>query len=142
MKRLALLLAAVCSASVLALASPALGLHEPRTVSRTVGPVDVPPVRVMICVDDNCVKGPAATSVTLTVSATTPGTDLFAEGPRIDHSKCATGRGAVLVVKTGTVGANIVGTVKLTVDGTTHTIPLPETVATPDKTVTFSVCTG
>ncbi len=141
MKRLALVFAAVCSVSALAFAGPALGIGTSKTVSATVGPVPVPEVPVQICVDGTCVQGPAATTVTLTASATA-GADVnpIVVPPTINPGTCGAGTGAVLVVNTGTLGATIQGLVKLTVNGTTQTIPIAETLATPNRTVTISAC--
>ncbi len=140
MKRLGLVLA-VCSVSALAFAAPALGVGTDKTVSATVGPVEVPAVPVKICVDGTCVEGPAATTVTLTASATAAAdVNPIVVPPTINPGTCAAGTGAVLVVNTGSLGATIQGLVKLTVNGTTHAIPIAETIATPNRTVTISAC--
>ena len=140
MKR-ATLLAAVCGAVSLALMWPASAVGTTKTVTATVGPVSVPAVPVKVCVDSTCVSGPAASTVTLTASATA-GVDVnpTVVPPSITPGTCSAGTGAVLVVNTGSVGATIQGLVKLTVNGTTQTIPIAQTIATPNKTVTVSAC--
>ena len=142
MKKLGVAIAVVCSVSGFGLAGSAQGIGiGPKTVSATVGPVDTPAVPVQVCVDGQCVNGPAASSVTLSVSATaganvTPNVVL----PTIEPGTCAAGTGAVLVVNSGSAGATIQGLVSLTVNGTTQTLPINQTVATPNKTVTVSAC--
>ncbi len=137
----ATLLAATCCLVSLALIGPASALGTTKTVKATVGPVSVPAVPVQVCVDDTCVTGPAATTVTLTASATAAvDVNPTVVPPSITPGTCSAGTGAVLVVNTGSVGATVQGLVKLTVNGTTQTIPISETIATPNKTVTVSAC--
>ena len=141
MKKIGVAIAVVCSVSGLGLAGSAQAIGTSKTVSATVGPVSTPAVPVQVCVDNNCVNGPAASSITLSVSATaganvTPNLVL----PTIQPGSCAAGTGAVLVVNSGSAGATIQGLVRLTVNGTTQTLPINQTVATPNKTVTVSAC--
>ncbi|HYX44196.1 MAG TPA: hypothetical protein VE760_04070 [Acidimicrobiales bacterium] len=140
MKR-ATLLAAACSLLSLAVIGPASAVGTSKTVSATVGPVSVPAVPVQICVDTTCASGPAATTVTLTASAQAAlDVNPTVVPPSITPGTCPAGTGAVLAVNTGSVGATIQGLVKLTVNGTTQTIPIAQTIATPNKTVTVSAC--
>ncbi len=141
MKKLPLLAAAGCLVVSLAVMQPASGVGTSKTVAATVGPVPVPAVPVQVCVDTTCVTGPAATTVALSASATAAlDINPVVVPPTITPGTCAAGTGAALVVNTGTVGATIQGLVRLTVNGTTQTIPIAQTIATPNKTVTISAC--
>ena len=141
MKKIGVAIAVVCSVSGLGLAGSAQAIGTSKTVSATVGPVSTPAVPVQVCVDNNCVNGPAASSVALNVSATVAANvNPTVVLPTITPGTCAAGTGAVLVVNTGSLGAVINGSVTLTVNGTTQTLPIGQTIATPNKTVTVSAC--
>ena len=147
MKKFVRLIAATgCLLGALSLTGPALAAT---TVSATVGPVPVPGVPVEICVVQSdagvneCVTGPGAQTVTLTVAVTVGNVAPVIVPPTVTPAQCPAGtEGVALKVNTGTAGATISGVVTVSVNGQAVTIPINETVVGPNQTVTVFACAG
>lgn len=112
-------------------------------VSATVGPVVVPEVPVTVCVDNNgsttCQSTPSATTVSLAVSASVNSGAVTL--PTVTPGTCPLGsQGIALVVTSGSVGTVVSGSVILTVNGTSTTIPVSVPAVGPNQTVTVSAC--
>ena len=145
-KLLRFFVATGCLFGVLSLTSPALAAT---TVSATVGPVPVPAVPVQICVVqtdvgvNECVTGPAAQTLTLTVVVTVGNVTPILIPPTITPAQCPAGtQGVALNVNTGTAGAIISGSVTVVVNGQPVTIPINQTVVGPNQTITVFACVG
>ena len=147
MKRLVRLMVATgCLFGVLSLTSTALAAT---TITATVGPVAVPAVPLQICVVqtdagvNECVTGPAAQTVTLTVVVTLGDVTPVVVPPTITPAQCPAGtQGVALNVNTGSVGGTITGSVTVIVNGQPVTIPINQTVVGPNQTITVFACAG
>lgn len=135
-----------CLFGVLSLSSSALAAT---TLTATVGPVPVPGLPVQVCVVQSdagvneCVTGPAAQTVTLTVVVNVGNVTPVLVPPTITPAQCPAGtEGVALKVNTGTAGATIAGSVTIIVNGQPTTIPINETVVAPNQTVTVFACAG
>ena len=136
--RAGMVLAFSTVAAVVAMASPATAAT---TVSATVGPVAVPGVPVNVCVDNGtttCTPTPAATTVSLAVSATV-NPDAITP-PTVIPGTCSNGQGVALVVTTGSAGSIISGSVTLAVNGNPTIIPIAVPSTGPNQTVIISAC--
>ncbi|MGH9265273.1 MAG: hypothetical protein ACRD1D_11335 [Acidimicrobiales bacterium] len=132
--------------AVLALGGTALAAT---TVSVTLGPVPVPGVPVEVCVEqtdvgaNQCVTGPAGETVTLTVTVTLADAGLIVVPPTIAPVPCPAGTGGLAAqVTTGTAGATVGGSVTVTGNGRSVTLPVAQTVLTPNQTLTVYACAG
>ena len=122
-----------------ALSGPAAA--APTTVSATVGPVAVPAVPVKVCVQSGsstCTSTPAATTVSLSASATVdPGALTL---PTVTPAACPGGQGVALVVNSGSAGTLVRAAVTLTVNGSPLVVPVEVPAIGPNQTVTISAC--
>ena len=147
MKRLVRLIVATgCLFGALSLSSSALAAT---TITATVGPVPLPGVPVQVCVVqpdagvNECVTGPGAQTVTLTVVVTVGGLTPVIVPPTITPAQCPAGtEGVALKINTGTAAVTISGSVTLIVNGQPTTIPINQTVAGPNQTITVFACAG
>lgn len=135
-----------CLVGVLAFAGSAMAAT---TVTVTLGPIPVPGVPVQVCVNqtdvpvNECVTGPAAQTVTLTVVAQVGNVTPVLIPPTVVPIPCPAGtEGVALKVNTGSAGATVTGSVTLSVNGMPVTIPINETVVSPNQTVTIFACAG
>ena len=147
MKRLVRFLAATaCLLGALSLTGSALAAT---TVTATVGPVPLPAVPVQVCVVqgdagvNECVTGPAAQSLTLTLAVNVAQVTPVIVPPTVVPAQCPAGtEGVALKVNTGSAAATISGSVTVIVNGQPVTIPINQTAAGPNQTVTVLACAG
>lgn len=148
MKKLTRSAVAAVSASlaVLALGGTALAAT---TVTATLGPVPVPGVPVEVCVQqtdvgaNQCLTGPAGETVSVTVTVTLADAGLVVVPPIITPVPCPAGTGGLAAqVTTGAAGATVGGSVTVAGNGRSVTLPVAQTVLTPNQALTVYACAG
>ena len=133
-----LLFAGGVLAASLAIASP--GQAQAQSVSGAMGPVPVPNVPVQLCVGSTCQQTPVLSSVGLLVSALV---DANAVPPTMQTGPCAVGNGGVMVVRGGSAGEIVTGTLNGTrPDGSQYEQAIgPPILLASNATMTISACT-
>ena len=125
---------------VVSLALAGAAHAQAQSVSARMGPVPVPNVPVTLCVGSTCQQTPVLSSVGLTISALT---HLTSVPPTMQPGSCTVGSGGVMVVRGGSSGAIVTGTLNGTrPDGSPYeqSIGAPIFLA-PNTTATISACT-
>lgn len=123
----------------LALASAAHA--QAQSASTRVGPVPVPNVPVTLCAGSTCQQTPVLSSVGLTISALT---HIAAVPPTMQAGSCPVGTGAVMVVRGGSAGSIVTGTLNGTrPDGSPYEQAIGAPIfLSPNMTTTISACTA